>query len=121
MDSASVRQNIQPLLHALNQRSYFAHFIDAFFVMPVKLQKALIEHIVAEINVEYFVSNSEDQTDWPEFVRALLIHYSGHEKRNEPDKNALSRLIGEFYKSDKASHIENEVEGDEFRSALGEL
>ncbi len=119
MASASAKY-VASLACALNQRSYFARFIDAFFAIPVGMQRDLIEHICVENSSDSFIQHSQDQTEWPEFVRAVLIHYSGNEEKGQPTKRDLARIIGEFYKTGKADEsLENKPE--EFMEALEDI
>lgn len=119
MDSASVKKSAAWLINALGQRSYFAVFIDRFFSTPLIFQKAFVEYVVSEVEIDEFKKYADDSTLWLEFINCLLYYYSGRQELDQPSTEDLARLISDFYKSGK---IDDTIENsDDFIQELKEL
>jgi hypothetical protein len=100
--SVSARRCVTLWVKTLNQRGYFALFIETFFEAPIKLQRGFVDYVVSEVESDYFACHAKDEYDWADFVRNLLYYYSGNEEMKQPCKNDLARLINDFLKTGKA-------------------
>jgi len=90
------------MFKVLNSFSYCVpQFLDSFYELSSPMQDAFISWFHSKIEDERWAVVANDRMMYHEFVKALLMHYSGSNLKNEPCFEDLEKLIAEFCRSDE--------------------
>lgn len=90
---------VRELIDSLNERAYFAKFIDAFLALPKSHKKAFLTYILEKVPKTHWEELFKDDTLWLNIIRGLLMEYSGREEMGNPVKGDLVRLIEGYVES----------------------
>jgi hypothetical protein len=88
------------LVRILKDESYYMpKFLDLYYDLPKGHQTSFARFLHSHINRDDWEEWAADPFLYPEIIKGVLMHYSGREEFDEPTKDDLTKLIGEYVRS----------------------
>ena len=113
VDPVSAKNHFAEMLRILREDSfYMPKILDAFYQLPSIHQDCLIGFLDGHINKTDWKEWVEDRDFYPDFMKGVLLHYSGRDEFDEPTKEDLSRVLGEYCRSESFKLAERKLSGE---------
>ena len=96
------------MLKTIRSGNYImVRFLDEFYKLSAVQQNTFVAWFHEKVGDDRWDKVANDRTMYREFVKALLMHYSGSDLRNEPTFEDLGKLIGEYIRSDECKQADD--------------
>lgn len=99
------KKSIEDLYNSLDEKAYFAKFIDAFLALSKEHKRGFLIYFLGKVSKDRWEKDFKDDTLWLNIIRGILVEYSGREKMKEPSKIDLSHLIKGYLTSTQFKNI----------------
>jgi len=91
------------LRHLRSSNFVLIKFIDEFVELSAAHQNAFVAWFHESIADERWNDCASDRMQYKEFIKALVMHYSGSDLRNEPSFKDFASEIAGFLKSEQCT------------------
>lgn len=99
----SGKQHMLRLIKILKEdESYFSEFMMHFYIIPSTLQRSFLNYIVEQVGSTTMESQLQDEYQWRDLVKSVLMFFSGLKKDkgvDQPNKEELMQHMADFIKS----------------------
>ena len=90
----------------LNEQYKIAKVISTFCELPEKHQDALVCWLKREIKEPLFDKYTTDSVYYIDFLKGILMRYTGRDGLGEPVWKDLAKIIGKFIMSDECKYAD---------------
>lgn len=117
MDLQSAKLLFAGMLKTLRDESYYMpKVLDIFYELPEAHQDSFVVWCAEKVGK--WEDWRKDRDMYPDLLKGVMLHYSGREDFDEPTKEDLSRVIGEYCRSDNFNRAEKKSKGEKTLSEM---
>ena len=89
------------MLHCIDGNYILVRFLSIFFELSSIQQDVFVRWTHRRIEDDRWDGVANDRMQYKEFIKALVMHYSGIEVKGEPTLKDFKSLLGEYLRSDE--------------------